>query len=196
MICFVEGRLEVKEPTRVVLNASGVGYEIFIPLSSYDRLPAPGEICRLHTHDHVREDARLLYGFSTAEEQALFELLLGVSGIGPRIALAALSGMSLREIVLAIVEGDIKRLSSISGVGKKTAERMCVELRDRIPKSEVLKARGTDAPEKTPHYRDAVLALVSLGYKLSDAQKRIDDILPSAAPEAPVEDLVRLALAG
>ena len=196
MICFIEGTLEVKEPTRVVLNAAGVGYEIFIPLSSYDKLPVPGAICRLHTHDHVREDVRLLYGFSTPEEQTLFELLLGVSGIGPRIALAALSGMSLREIILAIVDGDIKRLSSISGVGKKTAERMCVELRDRIPKSDALKARGNDTVEKTPHYRDAVLALVSLGYKLSDAQKRVDDILPGAPSGAPVEDLVRLALAG
>ena len=128
MISFLEGVLEEKQPTRVVLNVGGVGYEVCIPLISYDRLPAAGERCRMLIHDHIREDSRMLFGFFRSEDRDMFEMLLTISGIGPKIALSALSGLNAREIKSAIVEGDIKRLSSISGIGRKMAERMVVEI--------------------------------------------------------------------
>ena len=132
MITFLEGTLVEKQPTRIVLAVHGVGYEVFIPLSSYDRLPEENAPCRILTHDHLREDAHLLYGFVTEAERGLFGMLLGISGIGPKTALSALSGLSVRDLKTAVVEGDVKRLSSISGIGKKTAERIVVELRHSL----------------------------------------------------------------
>ncbi|MBP7828355.1 MAG: Holliday junction branch migration protein RuvA [Kiritimatiellae bacterium] len=196
MITFLEGRLVEKDPTRVVVNVQGVGYEVFIPLSSYDRLPAPGEPLRLLTYDHVREDLHALYGFATDEERRLFLLLMGVSGIGPRLALTALSGLSVRDLKAAVAQGDVKRLSSVSGIGKKTAERIVVELRDKLTAGEALEAvAGTAAGEPDARLRDAILALVSLGYKQADAQKRVRDILSGVGPKTTVEEIVRLALA-
>ncbi|HRZ11306.1 MAG TPA: Holliday junction branch migration protein RuvA [Kiritimatiellia bacterium] len=196
MITFLEGRLVEKDPTRVVLNVQGVGYEVFIPLSSYDRLPAPGEPARLLTYDHVREDLHALYGFMTEDERRLFLLLMSVSGIGPRLALTALSGLSVRDLKAAVAQGDIKRLSSISGIGKKTAERMVVELRDKLTAGEALEAvAGAAAGEPDARLRDAILALVSLGYKQADAQKRVRDVLPGVGPKTTVEEIVRKALA-
>ena len=198
MITFLEGSLVEKTPTRIVLDVHGVGYEVFIPLSSFDRLPDENAPCKILTHDHVREDVHHLYGFVTAAERALFEMLLGISGIGPKTALSALSGLSVRDLKLAVVEGDIKRLSSIPGIGKKTAERIVVELRHKLSEGEALEAVA-GAPEGGPadlRTRDAILALISLGYKQADAQKRIREILPGLKPKATVEDVVRAALAG
>ena len=121
MITFLDGLVEAKEPARLTLNVNGVGYDVHIPLSSYERLPAPGGRCRVLVFDHVREDAHLLFGFATEAERRMFERLLDVNGVGPKIALSALSGMSVRELVQAIVGRDIKRLSSINGIGRKTA---------------------------------------------------------------------------
>ena len=117
MISFLEGIIEVRQPTHVVLNVGGVGYEVLIPLSSFDRLPREGERCRLLTHDLPREDEHLLLGFATADERSLFRRLVAVSGIGPKTALSALSGLSPRELKLALTQGDVKRLSSITGIG-------------------------------------------------------------------------------
>lgn len=196
MITFLAGRLVEKDPTRVVLDVQGVGYEVFIPLSSYDRLPAPGEAARLLTYDHVREDLHALYGFATDEERRLFLLLMGVSGIGPRLALTALSGLSVRDLKAAVAQGDVKRLSSVSGIGKKTAERMVVELRDKLTAGEALEAvAGAAAGEPDARLRDAILALVSLGYKQAEAQKRVRDVLSGVGPQTTVEDIVRRALA-
>ncbi len=198
MITFLEGTLVEKQPTRVVLNVHGVGYEVYIPLSSFDRLPGENAPCRLLTHDHLREDLHNLYGFVTEAERSLFEMLLGISGIGPKTALSALSGLSVRDLKAAVVEGDVKRLSSISGVGKKTAERIVVELRHKLSAGDALEAVA-GSPEALPgdlRTRDALLALISLGYKQVDAQQRVSGILPRLKPSATVEDVVRAALAG
>lgn len=199
MITFLEGIIEDKQPTHVVLNVGGVGYEVIISLSSYDRLPGFGEKVRLLTHDHIREDAHQLFGFITADERRVFSLLLGVSGIGPKIALSALSGMTVRELKVAIKDGDIKRLSAISGIGKKTAERMIVELRDKFGDGEILAAVAGGRPELESDIklRDAVLALISLGYKRTEAQELVVRVVRQ--PEmsgADVEAIVRKALAG
>jgi len=198
MITFLEGIIEDKQPTHLVLNVGGVGYEIVISLNSYDRLPVAGEKTRILTYDHVREDAHLLYGFMTEDERRVFTLLLSVSGIGPKTALSVLSGMSVRELKVAIKDADIKRLSSISGIGKKTAERMVVELRDKFGAGEILAAAaGPGATESDVRLRDAVLALVSLGYKRAEAQEMVLRIsAQSSMAGAGVEAIVRKALAG
>ncbi len=197
MIAFIEGTLVEKSPTRIVVQAGGVGYELFIPLASFDRLPNPGETTRLLTVDYVREDARILYGFSTEKEKRIFEIMLGVSGIGPKLALGALSGLSSRELTQAVVEGDVKRLSSISGIGRKTAERLVVELRDKFSDAEALEAvSGDEEAASDPRSRDAVLALISLGYKQADARKMLRGVQSRVPAGASVEDIVRLALTG
>lgn len=197
MITFLDGILEEKQPTHLVMNVGGVGYEVIIPLSSYDRLPAEGAPCRILTHTHIREDAHQLFGFMTAEERRVFLLLLGVSGIGPKTALSVLSGMSVRELKVAITGGDVKRLSSISGIGRKTAERMVVELKDKFGAGEVMEAAsgGNLPPESELKMRDAVLALISLGYKRAEAQEMILRVMNEAAlAGATVEEVVRKAL--
>ncbi len=196
MITFVEGELVEKQPARVVLNVGGVGYEVAIPLSSYNRLPDTGASCRLLTHFYVREDAHKLFGFMTDTEREMFEMLLTVSGVGPRIALSALSGLSVREIKRAVIEGDVKRLSSISGVGKKMAERMVVDLRHKWSAGESLEATAGAAHIETgdTRLRDAILALISLGYKQADAQKMIRTMAAQIGKEESVEDIVRKSL--
>lgn len=195
MITFLHGTLEEKHPTRAVLNVGGVGYEVLIPLSTYDRLPAVGQGCRVLTHHHVREDAHLLYGFATEAERDAFEWLIGTSGIGPKLALSALSSMTVRDLKAAIVNGDTRRLSSISGVGKKTAERMIVELRDKIGAGEALEAVAGADDVSGGALRDAMLALTALGYKQDDAARMVKQVAPDAAG-AGVQDIVRRALAG
>src|SRR5882672_8636371 len=133
MITFLHGKLVEALPTQVIVSVNGIGYEVLIPLSSFDKLPQPGQEIRLLTHLAVREDAHTLYGFITAAERELFRLLINtVSGIGPKIALNILSGVNANAFRAAVTSGDVKSLSQISGVGKKTAERIVVELRDRI----------------------------------------------------------------
>lgn len=192
MITFIEGILEEKQPTRAVLNVGGIGYEIFIPLSSYDRLPIEGSSCRLLIHDYLREDAHLLYGFSQNHERELFAQLIGISGVGPKLGIAALSGLSVRDFKLAIIESDAKRLATISGVGKRLAERLIVELRGKITAGEAL-ALSSDEPNQDIRLRDTVLALVSLGYKQTDALKMAKEAA-AACPEADAEELIRQAL--
>ncbi len=197
MITFLEGELVEKRPTDLVMNVGGVGYEVFIPLSSYDRLPGQGARCRILVYDCVREDSHSLYGFMTEAERHMFRLLMGTSGIGPKLALSALSGLSVRELKVAVVEGDVKRLSSISGVGRKMAERLVVELRDRIGEGEALEAlSGSGGGEaEAPALRDAVRALVSLGYK-EDAARKMVAAAAEKFPDVDVEQLIRHALAG
>ncbi|MDZ4197707.1 MAG: Holliday junction branch migration protein RuvA [Kiritimatiellia bacterium] len=195
MICFLEGGVVEKQPARVVLQVAGVGYEVFIPLSSYDRLPSQGGTCRLLIYDCIREDAHDLYGFATAEERRIFLLLLGVSGIGPKTALNALSGLSPREMTAAIAGNDLKRLSSISGIGRKTAERIVVELRDKITAGEALEAvSGGEGTPEDSRRRDAVLALIALGYKQIEAIRLVRAAVPEASSSMGVEEIVRLAL--
>ena len=198
MIAFLHGKLVEKHPTRVVVDVNGVGYEVFIPLCSYDRLPPKDHPCLLLTHHHVREDAQVLFGFTTEAERAMFVLLMTITGIGPKLALSALSGLSVRELKAAIAGGDIKRLSSISGIGKKTAERMVVELRDKIGQAEALEAvagAGETSPENAT-LRDAVLALIALGYKQDEGRRMAVEAMRAdgSAVGLTVEEVVKRAL--
>jgi Holliday junction DNA helicase RuvA len=197
MITFVEGILEEVLPNQIVVNAGGIGYQILIPLSSYNKLPTQGSRLRVLTHHHVREDLQLLYGFSTSEERDLFRLLMAhVSGVGPKLALAILSGMAVSEFKSAVVTSDIAAISRISGVGKKTAERVVLELKDKLGVAAEWEAASREnAPSGTErHLHDAVLALISLGYKQVEAHKAVKAVLPRISQESSAEDVVREAL--
>ncbi len=200
MITFLRGILAEKQPTRVVLDLNGVGYEILIPLSSYDRLPAANEPCTLLIHDHIREDIHMLFGFGTKAERNMFTQLLSVNGIGPKLALSALSGMTVHDLQSAILEADVKRLSGIQGVGKKMAERMTVELRDKITSADALEATAgrvlAEDDPATAHLCDAVAALTALGYSSDQARKMVEKALKSPKPPSSVEGLIKRALAG
>ena len=185
-------------PTQVVIEVHGVGYEVFIPLSSYDRLPPPGQAIRLLTHLQVREDAHILFGFASPEERDLFRLLVTrVSGVGPKLALAVLSGMDVMRFKAAVVDSDIASIAKISGLGKKTAERIVLELKDKLGVAAAWEAASADkAPSAEARAaNDAVLALIALGYKQVDAAKAVREVALKNK-EAGTEDLVRLALKG
>ncbi|MBM4152443.1 MAG: Holliday junction branch migration protein RuvA [Kiritimatiellaceae bacterium] len=195
MITFLDGLLEEKQPGRAVMNVGGVGYEVWVPLSSFDRLPAEGAKTRILIYHHITEVAQTLFGFSSDSERQLFVLLISVSGIGPKTAISVLSGLSAREVKTALIEGDVKRLSSISGIGKKTAERMIVELRDKFSAGDALETlSGSSETIGDIRLRDAALALISLGYKQDEARKMIK-ALP-IEPSMSVEDCIRMALTG
>ena len=197
MITFVEGILEEVLPNTVVVNAGGIGYQILIPLSSYNKLPSIGGRVRMLTHHHVREDAQVLYGFSSTEERDLFRLLIvHVSGVGPKLALAFLSGMSIEEFKGAVVTSDITAISKISGVGKKTAERVVLELKDKLGVAAEWEAASREnAPMGIDrHLHDAVLALISLGYKQVDAHKAVKAVLTRISAESSAEDVLRESL--
>ena len=197
MITFLSGILSESLPTQIVVDVGGVGYQVFIPLSSYDRLPQVGAPIRVLTHLQVREDAHTLYGFTTVPERDLFRLLVNnVSGIGPKLALAVLSGMSVTNFKNAVVTNDIASLSKISGVGKKTAERVALELRDKLGVAATWEAASSahaPSPEDMA-VSDAVLALISLGYKQVDAHKAVKQTFKTGGEVPKAEDLVRLAL--
>jgi len=196
MITFLDGKLVAALPTQAIVDVGGVGYEVFIPLSSYDKLPPVGQSIRILTHLVVREDAHVLYGFMTPGERDLFRLLVNnVSGIGPKLALAVLSGMSVNNFKRAVVNSDIAEISKISGLGKKTAERIILELKDKLGVAAAWEAASaTHAP--TPEQEqanEAVLALIALGYKQVDAHKAVRDFQAQGETK-PAEELVKLAL--
>jgi Holliday junction DNA helicase RuvA len=197
MISFLHGKLVEALPTQVTVDVHGVGYDVLIPLSSYDKLPAPGHEVKLLTHLAVREDAHVLYGFMTTQEREMFKLLIStVSGIGPKIALNVLSGMNVTAFRGAVANADVKALSQISGVGKKTAERIVVELKDRIGGAgawEASSAKRGLSPEDQK-INDAVLALIALGFKQIEAHDSVRAALTAIGPNADLEDLVRASL--
>jgi Holliday junction DNA helicase RuvA len=197
MISFLQGKLVEALPTQATVEVSGVGYEVLIPLSSYDKLPSPGHEFKLLTHLVVREDAHTLYGFMTGAERDLFRLLINtVSGIGPKIALNVLSGISVTAFRGAVANGDIKALSQISGVGRKTAERIIVELKDKIGAAgawEAASASRALSPDEQK-LNDAVLALMALGFKQIEAHDTVRKAQGSLGPQTTVEDLVRACL--
>jgi len=197
MITFVHGKLVEALPTQATVDVNGVGYEVLIPLSSFDKLPPPGYEVKLLTHLAVREDAHLLYGFVTTAERDLFRLLVhSVSGIGPKIALNILSGMTVTAFRGAVASGDVKALSQISGVGKKTGERIVVELRDKIGAPgawEASSAQRSLSPDEQK-INDAVLALIALGFKQVEAHDAVKASLSTLGPKSTVEDLVRASL--
>src|SRR3954468_19738735 len=196
MITFLHGTLSSALPTQAIVDVRGVGYEVFIPLSSYDKLPAAGQPVQILTHLHVREDAHILYGFMTAPERDLFRLLVNnVTGIGPKLALAVLSGMSVMSFTSAVVNFDVTALSKISGLGKKTAERIVLELKDKVGVAaawEAASAAHAPTPEQG-QANEAVLALIALGYKQIDAHKAVRDLQEKSEGNS-AEDLVKLAL--
>ena len=197
MITFLRGIIIESLPTRVTVEVGGIGYEVLISLSSFDKLPAPGKEVKLLTHLVVREDAHVLYGFMTEQERELFRSLINnVSGIGPKIALNILSGMNPTAFRGAVASGDVRALSQISGVGKKTGERIVVELRDKIGAAGTWEAtsaaRGLSPDDQKVN--DAVLGLIALGFKQAEAHESVRAALAMLGPQCSVEELVRAGL--
>jgi Holliday junction DNA helicase RuvA len=198
MIHFLRGKLLESLPTQITVDVAGVGYEVLIPLSSFDKLPPRGEEITILTHLSIREDAHVLYGFMTAAERDMFRLLINsVSGIGPKIALNILSGINIGALRSAVATGDVKSLSQISGIGKKTAERIVVELKDKLGKAVVFEpgASGRAAlSAEDEKFSDAVAALLALGFKQPDAHEAIRAAQALLGLQASLEQLVRAAL--
>lgn len=193
MIAHLRGKLIEKGLQRVVVDVGGVGYLVHLSAQTLAELPAVGGDVELRCHTHVREDALQIYGFSGEREQDAFELLILVSGIGPKLALTILSGMSVGDLIGAIAGADLRKLQTIPGVGKKTAERMVVELRERCAKLGLAPAPGRPVGGAASAGPDVVEALVNLGYKRSAAEKAVDRVLEGGgAPTA--EQLLRAAL--
>lgn len=183
MIASIRGSLAFKSPEYLIIDVGGVGYQVFVPLSSFYVLPKVGDIVNLKIHTHLRDDAIHLYGFLTKEEREIFQSLISIQGIGPKLALNILSGISTQELIKAISEGDILTLSTIPGVGRKTAERLVLELKEKIGyiQESTLKhhelVSGQDKTQKRDHnYEDALSALVNLGYKKSEAEEALKRI--------------------
>jgi Holliday junction DNA helicase RuvA len=192
MIARLEGVLAEKSPDAVVLDVHGVGYELRVPLSTFFDLPDEGKLVRLRVHTHVREDAFQLFGFGTELERALFRLLLGASGVGPKLALAIVSGLPVDKLVAALRAGNLAALVGIPGVGKKTAERIIVELRDRVGAIDV-SAESASAPRDDAS-ASAESALVNLGYPRAHAEKAVRRALESLPESPPLESLIKEAL--
>ena len=197
MIAYLNGVLAEKDISKVVVECAGVGYEVAIPISTFDRLPAEGEPVKLYTHHEVREDAQLLFGFVSKPEREMFELITTVSGVGPKLALAILSGMTVGDLQLAISQGDAKRLATVKGIGKKTAERLVVELRGKINPIEALaNATAETSKEQSAVLRDAMLALAALGMSEETAREKVQRVLEEEPDVRDVEIIIRKSLSG
>jgi Holliday junction DNA helicase RuvA len=194
MIARLHGTLVEKSPTRLVVDVGGVGYEVLVPLSTFYGLGDVGSTVVLRVHTHVREDLIALYGFATTLEQEVFERLIAVSGIGPKLALSVLSGIEPSEFVRAIRTQDVARLTRIPGIGKKTAERIGLELKDRLPAA-LQPAAATPSAPGDARRDDLLSALVNLGYQRQAAEKAIGAALDTR-PDGRFEDLLRDVLRG
>jgi holliday junction DNA helicase RuvA len=185
VIASLRGNILEKHPNRIVVDVNGVGYEVFVPLSTFYGLGDAGSAIAVRIHTHVRDDALLLYGFATLLEQELFERLISVSGIGPKVALAVLSGIEPLDLIRAIERGDLARLTAIPGVGKKTAERIVLELKDRLPRPQAVAIAAGEAASDDRIVRDEVVsALVNLGYHRPLAEKAADAALKTIGPSS------------
>lgn len=199
MIGFIRGKLVVKTPPLLVLDVQGVGYEIEAPMSTFYNLPAMGETVHLHTHLVVREDAHILFGFSTESDRLMFRTLIKVNGVGPKLALTILSGQSADEFHRCIHDNDTAALVRLPGVGKKTAERLIIEMRDKLPTLDEANTENSNAVQvstglsRNSAKQEAISALCSLGYKAQDASKMVQGI---AQEDKSCEDIIRLALQG
>lgn len=192
MISQIRGRLANKAPGEIIIDCNGVGYGIRVPLSTFYELPELEEEVLLQVYTHVREDALLLYGFLTAKEKELFCLLIGISGVGPKLAINVLSGISARDLERALCEGDLLGLTSIPGIGRKTAERMLVELKDKVTSAGT--APGGGLPLKQGVVKDALSALVNLGYAKPIAEGAVHDALRQQGHELSLEELLKESL--
>ncbi len=195
MIAYIKGELTQKSPAKAVVEAAGVGYELYIPLSTYDQLSRTGEIVKLHTVHIVREDGQWLYGFATEPEKEMFEKLVLVSGVGPKLAVSVLSGMTVADLSRCVSTGDAKRISSIRGVGKKTAEKICIELKDKVDAFAAFASNSTTAKGKE-FMRDAAKALAALGFAEESALKMVSDAIERDPSISDTETLVRKSLSG
>ena len=195
MIAFLEGRLLFKSTESIIVSAQGIGYQVAVPLSSFYDLPEVDQGVRLHIYTHVRQDAIQLFGFLTPGEKEIFLLLLGVSGIGPKVALNILSGISSQDLSEALLAQDSARVQRIPGIGKKTSERIILELKDKIkklsPGPQTLMNRGL---ETGTHWEDALSALVNLGYPKATAEKTLGQIKNGSDEPISLENLLRKAL--
>ena len=193
MIARIKGEVWGALPGRIVVGAGGVGYQVLVPVSTYDRLnPLEGEAIDLKTYQHVRENSLTLYGFANDEERDVFLLLIDrVSGIGPAIAMAVLSGLEVKMFKQAVVNGDAAGLSAVKGIGKKTAERIILELKDKVGVVQTWEETG----DRSDAARDAEMALIALGFKQADARKSVDRAL-KANPGAESAEIIRLGLRG
>jgi Holliday junction DNA helicase RuvA len=192
MISQIRGRLANKAPGEIIIDCNGVGYGIRVPLSTFYELPEIEEEVLLQVYTHVREDALLLYGFLTHKEKELFCLLIGISGVGPKLAINVLSGISARDLERALCEGDLLGLTSIPGIGRKTAERMLVELKDKVTSAGT--APGGGLPLKQGVVKDALSALINLGYAKPIAEGAVHDALRQQGNELSLEELLKESL--
>jgi holliday junction DNA helicase RuvA len=196
MIASLTGRLAFKSPSQITLDVQGVGYEVFIPLSTFYSLPDINESMSLRVHTHLREDAIQLFGFLTAAEKGAFILLTGISGIGPKLALSVLSTLSVTDLVSAIQSGDMEKLATVPGIGKKSAGRIVLELKDKVERLQAVPAAvATVAGDESSRVDDdALSALVNLGYRAQEAKDIIKRITQSQAGPMPLKDLIRETL--
>lgn len=196
MISTLHGLLFEKTPASVVIECGGVGYEAAIAVGTYNELPAVGSECRVYVRHIVREDDELLFGFCTKAERQVFDLLMGVSGVGPKSAMSVLSGMTVEEFKKSVANGDVKRISSVKGIGKKTAERIIVELRGKIDPVEAMALHPVAGKKGSESVlRDTVQALVQLGFPSEQANKMVQTALDSGADATRADELLRKALA-
>ncbi|MBW2451573.1 MAG: Holliday junction branch migration protein RuvA [Deltaproteobacteria bacterium] len=193
MIAMVRGKLVYKSIDHIIVDVGGIGYRLFVPLSTFYALPDDGQV-NLHTHTHVREDAFLLYGFLTMEEKELFSTLISITGVGPKLAVNILSHIPADELKLAISREDIKRLSSLPGIGKKTAERLVLELKDRVGQQtdSLPTGKHISSSQQSHQLDDVVSALVNLGYKEHLARKILGSM--ELSEEASTEQILKGAL--
>ena len=196
MIAFLTGRLAFKAPTHLTLDVQGVGYEVHIPLSTYYALPNLDEVTALNIHTHLREDAIQLFGFLSHSEKELFLLLTTVSGIGPKLALSALSSLPVTELVRAVQAEDIDKLSTVPGIGKKSASRIALELKDKVGKiqSATLQVAASEGPGLDGPFEDALSALVNLGYRPQDAKEALRRVTTGATGPVVLKNLIREGL--
>jgi Holliday junction DNA helicase RuvA len=189
MIAYLRGPIRQKAPGQVVVDVGGVGYCAYIPLSTYVRLGEAGSPCELHIYTHLTDSALALYGFTTAEERELFLKLIGISGIGPKLALNVLSGIGPAELEEAVLNSDVARITLIPGIGKKLATRIALELQEKIEKREkVLGARGSKEKE------DLVSTLMNLGFRRKEVEGVVDEVIRTLKPQAGIENLLRECL--
>jgi Holliday junction DNA helicase RuvA len=196
LIAYLEGKLVEKSPTRLIVEVNGVGYSVDIPVSTYSNLAETGDTVRVLTCQQVREDELKLYGFSTKPEKDLFELLINVNGVGPRMALSILSCIPVADFQRSVLQEDLDILTAISGVGKKTAQRLVVELKEKLSKMDLGERREPKdkGPTFAPAHEEAVLALVSLGYTKPDAKRALEAVVVEIKEPLPVEELIKRAL--
>jgi len=196
MIASLTGRLAFKAPTHLVLDVHGVGYEVFIPLSTYYGLPNLSESTSLSVHTHVREDAIQLFGFLTSQEKDAFVLLTSVSGVGPKLALSVLSALPVSGLASAIQSGNIEKLTTVPGIGHKSASRLVLELKDKVEKLYLGLASASESPRQgeDANFDDALSALVNLGYRPQDAKEALKQVKKSNAESIVLKDMIRESL--